>query len=97
MPFFPNRYKALNYMVAECNYGGRVTDGQDRNTIQHILIDFICPDVRSQAYYLGYSDKGGGVAVPCAAAQPLISQALVLNKVSSTQIRSIEISFCIWI
>jgi dynein heavy chain len=48
-------YKALNYMVAECNYGGRVTDGQDRDTIQQILTDFITPDVLDAKYTFSVS------------------------------------------
>merc|ERR1719502_2490674 len=48
-------YKALNYMVAECNYGGRVTDKQDRDTIQKILTDFITPDVLDDKYKFSVS------------------------------------------
>ncbi len=35
-------YKALNYMVAEANYGGRVTDDKDRRLIKVILQFFYC-------------------------------------------------------
>ena len=33
-------WEALNYMVAEANYGGRVTDSKDRRLIKVILKDF---------------------------------------------------------
>lgn len=33
-------FEALTYMVAEANYGGRVTDPQDRRAIKLILSDF---------------------------------------------------------
>ena len=36
-------WDALRYMVAEANYGGRVTDINDRNLIVTILEDFYCP------------------------------------------------------
>ena len=36
-------YDALIYMVAEANYGGRVTDPQDRRCIKTILSDFYNP------------------------------------------------------
>lgn len=53
-------WEALRYMVAEANYGGRVTDPNDRFTINLILEDFYCPDmlkpmhklVPSGAYYV---------------------------------------------
>jgi dynein heavy chain len=45
---FLNHYEkipwdALRYMVAEANYGGRVTDINDRTLINVILEDFYCP------------------------------------------------------
>ncbi|CEM09924.1 unnamed protein product [Vitrella brassicaformis CCMP3155] len=43
-------YKALNYMAAEANYGGRVTDAWDRRTINFILSDFYAPDVLEDDY-----------------------------------------------
>lgn len=36
-------YDALRYMVAEANYGGRVTDPNDRVCINIILEDFYNP------------------------------------------------------
>lgn len=38
-------WEALRYMVAEANYGGRVTDPNDRVTVNLILEDFYCPDM----------------------------------------------------
>merc|ERR1719191_2195562 len=57
-------YAALNYMVAEANYGGRVTDSQDRRLIINILTDFYTPDILSEDYKfsvsgLYYSPKEG--------------------------------------
>jgi len=43
-------YAALNYMVAEANYGGRVTDGQDRRAIVKILEDFYTPKILDPEY-----------------------------------------------
>jgi len=41
-------YEALIYMVAEANYGGRVTDPQDRRCIKLMLSDFYCPEMISE-------------------------------------------------
>lgn len=41
-------FEALRYMVAEANYGGRVTDIHDRRTINTILMDFYNEHVVNQ-------------------------------------------------
>lgn len=38
-------YKVLNYLGAEINYGGRVTDDKDVRLIKTILKKYITPDV----------------------------------------------------
>jgi dynein heavy chain len=43
-------YEALNYMVAEANYGGRVTDMQDRRAIVVILRDYYTPKILDPEY-----------------------------------------------
>lgn len=44
-------YDALNYLTAECNYGGRVTDKKDRITIVTILKGFFCESVLNDPAY----------------------------------------------
>lgn len=36
-------------MVAEANYGGRVTDPQDRKYISTLLSDFYCPEMINES------------------------------------------------
>ena len=36
------QWTALNYMVAEANYGGRVTEDKDRRLISILLKNFYC-------------------------------------------------------
>ena len=43
-------YEALNYMVAEANYGGRVTDPKDRRLIKILLSQFYTPEILSDTY-----------------------------------------------
>jgi len=33
-------FDAINYLAAECNYGGRVTDDKDRKLIKTLLLDY---------------------------------------------------------
>lgn len=42
-------------MVAEANYGGRVTDPWDRRLINTILETFYCPDIFKASYRLSRS------------------------------------------
>ena len=43
-------YKALNYLIGECNYGGRVTDDLDRRILMHTLSDFIVDNMLYDHY-----------------------------------------------
>ncbi len=43
-------YKVLNYLGAEINYGGRVTDDKDSRLIKTILLDYMNPDVLNEGY-----------------------------------------------
>ena len=43
-------YKVLNYLGAEINYGGRVTDDKDVRLIKTILTKYINPDVFKADY-----------------------------------------------
>ena len=45
-------WEALNYMVAEANYGGRVTDPKDRRLIAILLKQFYNEDVLGDRYKL---------------------------------------------
>ena len=49
-------YKVLNYLGAEVNYGGRVTDDKDIRLIKSILERFINPESLDVGY--GFSDSG---------------------------------------
>jgi len=49
-------YKVLNYLGAEVNYGGRVTDDKDIRLIKSILERCVRADVQKVGY--GFSDSG---------------------------------------
>lgn len=49
-------YKVLNYLGAEVNYGGRVTDDKDIRLIKCILARFVCAETVTPGF--GFSDSG---------------------------------------
>ena len=44
--------RAVRYLVTECNYGGHVTDDNDRRLLKTLLLNFIN---RGVAFESGYS------------------------------------------
>ena len=44
------QYTAMNYMIAEANYGGRVTDPADRRLIAILFKDICCEDILDDKY-----------------------------------------------
>jgi dynein heavy chain len=49
-------YQALNYLVSETNYGGRVTDDKDVVLIKAMLKRCFCPEVMNDSYKLSKLD-----------------------------------------
>jgi len=49
-------YQALNYMIAEINYGGRVTDDKDIKLIKAILKKYYCAEILNDSYKLSKLD-----------------------------------------
>jgi dynein heavy chain, axonemal len=43
-------FKVLQFLFAEINYGGRVTDAKDRRLINHLVTQFCNSGVLDQAY-----------------------------------------------
>ena len=53
----PVPYKALQYLIGECNYGGRVTDDWDRRCLLVMLRGFICDGILDDEYKLSQSGR----------------------------------------
>lgn len=49
-------YKALNYLVADVNYGGRVTDPKDKILISSMLSKYFTPEIMNDSYKLSRLD-----------------------------------------
>lgn len=47
------QYAAMRYMIAEANYGGRVTDPSDRRLITILFNDICCEDILDDRYCFG--------------------------------------------
>lgn len=55
-------YKVLNYLGAEINYGGRVTDDKDVRLIKTILKKYINPQIMDDGHK--YSESGKYISIP---------------------------------
>ena len=49
-------FTALKVLVAEINYGGRVTDNKDMRLIKALLSKYFCPDVMTPKYCFSPSE-----------------------------------------
>lgn len=43
--------EALNYLTGQCNYGGRVTEANDRRLMEVVLKEFYCEDIYTNDNY----------------------------------------------
>ncbi len=50
-------FKALWYLIGECNYGGRVTDEWDRRVLRATLKRYVCPEAFGADYALDSQDE----------------------------------------
>ena len=48
---------ALNYLTAECNYGGRVTDDKDRRTLNTAVANIYCEGILEDGFNFTASGK----------------------------------------
>jgi dynein heavy chain len=55
-------WDALNYIIGQINYGGRVTDDWDRRALMAILSIYMVPDILSEGYK--FSRSGDYYAPP---------------------------------
>ena len=55
-------FKVLNYLGAEINYGGRVTDDKDVRLICNILETYIRPEILEDNY--AFSSSGQYISPP---------------------------------
>ncbi|CAE8721403.1 unnamed protein product, partial [Polarella glacialis] len=44
------QFKAINYLTGECNYGGRVTEKQDRKLLMNLLLQYYCPAALQEGF-----------------------------------------------
>ena len=57
-------FKALKYLIGECNYGGRVTSLQDNRVLTALLEDFLDPKVLEQGYSYLPQDRSQAYVLP---------------------------------
>ena len=57
-------FKALKYLIGECNYGGRVTSLQDNRILSALLEDFLDDKVLEQGYSYFPQDRSQAYVRP---------------------------------
>mmetsp|Transcript_25850 Transcript_25850/g.41808 ORF Transcript_25850/g.41808 Transcript_25850/m.41808 type:complete len:1198 (+) Transcript_25850:570-4163(+) len=79
-------FETLRYMVGECNYGGRITEGFDRRTLNSILDGFYHPNVVADE---AYTFSPSGIYKPPARgadAKAIIEYVRMLPRVDSPEV-----------
>jgi dynein heavy chain len=46
----PTQFEGLKYLIAECNFGGKIIDELDRRTMTCLIEDFIHPDIKKPKF-----------------------------------------------
>lgn len=77
-------YKVLNFICAEINYGGRVTDAKDLRLIKSLLENYLCSRVLKDNYK--FSNSGDYTSLPVGALSDYVEKIQTFSLVSSPEV-----------
>ena len=77
-------YKVLNFICAEINYGGRVTDSNDLRLIKSLLENYLCPKVTKDNYK--FSPSGDYSSLPVGTISDYLEKIQTFSLSSSPEV-----------